>query len=117
MPRRADRPVIEDMLSYAEESVAFLGERDGAALGADRMRLLAVVRAVEIVGEAANTVSEAGRAAIDYDLRPAISMRHRVIHGYDSVSADIVAKTVREEFPNLIAALRLALAGPLPGDV
>lgn len=53
MSRKA-RPILEDMLAYAEEAVAMLEDRDGAALRADRVRLLAVTRAVEIVGEAAN---------------------------------------------------------------
>jgi uncharacterized protein with HEPN domain len=89
MAKRKARPILEDMLAYAEEAYAILDGRDGGALRSDRIRLLAVTRAVEIVGEAAN-------------------------HGYDSVSADIVAKTVRDDFPDFIAALRGILAAPLP---
>lgn len=115
MPRR-DRPILEDLLSYAEEAVAFVEARDGAALEADRMRLLAAVRAAEVVGEAANQLSVEAKASVPYDLSPAIAMRHRLIHGYSTVSAEIVASTVRKEFPALIAAVKAALSGPLPGD-
>jgi uncharacterized protein with HEPN domain len=112
MAKRKARPILEDMLAYAEEANAILGDRDGTALRADRIRLLAVTRAVEIVGEAANQLPS-NIANLSIDLQPAIAMRHRLIHGYDSVSADIVAKTVRDDFPNFITA-RAILANPLP---
>lgn len=90
-----------------------LGERDGGALRADRLRLLAVTRAVEIVGEAANQLADDVVDALGFDLRPAIAMRHRLIHGYDSASADTIARTIQGDFPGLIAAVRKLLASPL----
>jgi hypothetical protein len=53
---------------------------------------------------------------IAVDLQPAIAMRHRLIHGYDSVSADIIAKTVRDDFPDFISSLRRILAAALPDE-
>jgi uncharacterized protein with HEPN domain len=114
MTKRKARPILEDMLAYAEEAHEILDSRDGQALRADRIRLLAVTRAVEIVGEAANQLPADIASRLSIDLQPAIAMRHRLIHGYDSVSADIVAKTVQDDFPNFIAALRSILAAPLP---
>ena len=114
MAKRKARPILEDMLAYAEEARAILGERDGPALRSDRVHLLAVTRAVEIVGEAANQLPSEIAQQLPIDLRPAIAMRHRLIHGYDSASADIIAKTVRHDFPDFIAALRTILATPLP---
>lgn len=49
-------------------------------------------------------------------MTPAIAMRHRLIHGYDTVSADIVAKTVSQDFPNFIAAIRDVLSRSLPDE-
>lgn len=114
MPKRLARPVLEDMLAYAEEAVDILGALDGDALRTDRIRLLAVTRAVEVVGEAATQLSQEVRAALPLDLSPAIAMRHPLIHGYDSVSADIVVRTVRNDFPDFITSLRAVLAAPLP---
>jgi len=114
MAKRKARPILEDMLAYAEEPRAILGDRDGTTLRSDRIRLLAVTRAVEIVGEAANQLPTAIANQLPFDIKPAIAMRHRLIHGYDSVSADIVAKTVANDFPGLITALRRTLAAPLP---
>lgn len=78
--------------------------------------MLAVTRAVEIVGEAANQLPREIAETLSFDLRPAIAMRHRLIHGYDSVSADIVAKTVREDFPSFISSLRDVLKNTLPDE-
>jgi|GEM_PF-2202728 len=114
MAKRNARPILEDMPAYAEEAEAIRADRDGAALRADRMRLLAVCRAVEIVGEAANQLPTDIARLLPLDLQPAIAMRHRLIHGSDSVSANIVAKTVKEDFPAFIASLRAILATPLP---
>lgn len=116
MSKRKARPILEDMLAYAEEARDFLETRDGAALRADRVRLLAVTRAVEIVGEAANQLPPDIVSQLAFDVRPAIAMRHRLIHGYDSISADIVAKTVREDFPSFIASRRDALKTKLPDE-
>lgn len=116
MTKRKARPILEDMLAYAEEAIAMLEGRDGEALRTDRMRLLAVTRAVEIVGEAANQLPQEVSTALPMDLRPAIAMRHRLIHGYDSVSADIIAKTVQENFPEFVAALRSTLERTLPDE-
>lgn len=116
MSKRKARPILEDMLAYAEEAHAILETRDGAALRSDRVRLLAVTRAVEIVGEAANQLPPDIVDKLAFDVRPAIAMRHRLIHGYDSVSADIVAKTVREDFPAFISSLRAALKNQLPDE-
>lgn len=105
------------MLAYAEEAREFVGERDAVALADDRMRAMATVRAVEVVGEAAGRLSDEVRASLPHiDFRPAVAMRHRLIHGYSKVRLEIVVQTVREDFPRLIVALRAALAGKLPDE-
>ena len=81
------------------------------------MRFLAVSRAAEIVGEAGSRVPIEVQAALArIPFRKAIAMRHRLVHGYGAVSANILADTVRNDFPALIAALEAALARPLPDE-
>jgi uncharacterized protein with HEPN domain len=43
-------------------------------------------------------------------------MRHRLIHGYGAIDPKILADTVRNDFPPLIAALATVLAGDLPDN-
>jgi uncharacterized protein with HEPN domain len=115
--KRAARPLLEDMRSYALEAMAFLDQLDDLQLAADRMRLLALTRAAEVVGEAASQVPQQIRAALaNIEFDAAISMRHRLIHGYGSLSVAILAATVRQDFPQLIASIDAALAGTLPDE-
>lgn len=64
------------------------------------------VRCLEVIGEAAGRVSDAGRAA-----RPGvpwsqmIGMRHRLIHDYGRLDLLEVWRTIAEDLPALIAEL------------
>ena len=74
---------------------------------ADQLRIDAVVRNLEIIGEAATKVSSGTRDRSPEIPWPAIvTMRHRLIHGYFDVDPDIVWRTATEEVPALIPPLR-----------
>lgn len=111
---RRTRLWLLDMRDHAQKAIEFLDNRDAAALLTDPLRLFALNRAVEIVGEAANRVDTSVRDAIpSLPWRPAIDMRNKLIHGYDTVDVDIVVDTVRNNFPPLIAEVdRLLNANP-----
>jgi uncharacterized protein with HEPN domain len=67
---------------------------------------LAVVRLLEIIGEAATRTTEAIREehpAIPW--RQISGMRNRLIHGYDSVDLDIVWSVLTGDLPDLVAQL------------
>ncbi len=73
----------------------------------DKMRRSAVERQLEILGEAC-----ARLAKLDLDLpiqpgnlRLAIGLRNRIIHGYDAVDDEIVYQTVKDDLPLLEAEL------------
>lgn len=67
---------------------------------------MAVVKCVEIVGEAANKVSHEGRsAAAALPWRDIIAMRHRLVHVYYDVNLDIVWNTLQKDLPGLISVL------------
>ena len=61
MSKRDDRVSLADMLVHAREAVDLLGEANREDLESDRIMQLALTRLMEIVGEAANRVSEATR--------------------------------------------------------
>lgn len=98
------------MLDAVRDAQGFMAGRSRADLDADKMLVYAVVRAVEIIGEAASKVSSDTQAALPGIPWPAIiGMRHRLIHAYASVNLDIVWKTVTEDLPPLAVALEAAL--------
>ena len=57
-PLERDAARLRDMLTYAREAVQFVEGRTAQELQRDVMLSLAVERAVEIIGEAAKSVSE-----------------------------------------------------------
>ncbi|HWA23365.1 MAG TPA: HepT-like ribonuclease domain-containing protein [Caulobacterales bacterium] len=94
------------MLTFANDAIELLGEADEGALAGDKMRFYAVVRAVELVGEAAAQLSREQQAQFPHiPWGPAIATRHRLIHGYGGVNAASLVLTVRQSLPALIEQL------------
>ena len=70
------------------------------------MLLLAVVKALEIVGEAAARITKERQAKISQIPWPQmISMRNRLIHAYFDIDTDVVWETIVEDLPELIREL------------
>ena len=79
---------------------------DEAAFKASRLHQNAVIRSLEIIGEAAGKVSPATQAARpEIPWREITGMRHRLIHGYAEVRLDLVWMVAQERLGPLIAAL------------
>jgi uncharacterized protein with HEPN domain len=103
---------LEDMVAYALDAIELLGDADAQALGADKMRRYAVIRAAEIVGEAASRVSAERRAVLpEVPWRSAIGMRNILVHGYGGLDLAILVDTVRNHFPSLVETLRRVVGG------
>ena len=105
MPRD-DLVCLRHMLDAAREAVSFAAGRSRADLDTDRMLVLSLVKCLEIIGEAANTVSASYRDEhSEIPWLDIIGMRHRLIHAYYDVNLDIVWRTVIGDLPPLIASL------------
>ena len=97
---------VRHMLDHAREAVAMVRARSRADLDADRQLNLALVRLVEVVGEAAARVPEDFRDRHpELPWREAAGMRNRLIHGYDAVDFDILWSLITQDLPPLIAQL------------
>ena len=71
------------------------------------MLLFAIIRAIEVLGEAASKVTNERKEAARYvPWTAVVGMRNRLIHGYSTVDADVVWKTVTEEIPGLRHSLK-----------
>jgi uncharacterized protein with HEPN domain len=105
MSQRAEQR-IDDMLRAARKAVSFTRGRTREDLDTDEMLALALVRLLEIIGEAARHVPEERREAYDdVPWRQIMATRNRLIHGYFSVDLDIVWSIVQKDLPPLIAQL------------
>ena len=106
MSQHDDRTRMRHMLDYAREAVALGRGKSRADLDSERVLSLALVRLLEIIGEAASRVSKEVQ-----DAQPAIpwsdiiGLRNRLIHGYDSVDMSILWEILTKDLPSLIAEL------------
>ena len=62
MTQHDDSFRFHDMLEHAREALKMIAGKEPSDLARDRMLELALVRLVEIIGEAASRVSEKGQA-------------------------------------------------------
>jgi len=98
-----DRVRLLHMIEAAQTAQQFVAHRSRGDLDSDRMLLFALVRAVEILGEAASKISEVARAeAPDVPWGLIVAMRNRLIHAYFDVNRDILWTTVTVEIPELL---------------
>lgn len=66
----------------------------------------ALVRAAEIVGEAASKVSADARAEMPgVPWASVTAMRNRLVHAYFDINVDILWATVTEDLPDLLVGL------------
>jgi uncharacterized protein with HEPN domain len=97
---------IRHMLDAARDALAFAAGKSREDLHQDRVRVLALVKCIEIIGEAATKVAPMTREAHPgVPWAAIVAMRHRLIHAYYDVDVDRVWDTVTEDLPPLIAAL------------
>jgi uncharacterized protein with HEPN domain len=98
---------IRHMIEAAETCLRFVDGRRRRDLDADLMLRFALVRAIEIIGEAASKVSlETRGVASSVPWTAIIAMRDRLIHAYFDIDHDVLWKTATEEVPALLSALR-----------
>jgi uncharacterized protein with HEPN domain len=101
-----DTALLLDMLLAAHDARNFLQGLDEAAFLASRLHQNAVIRSLEVIGEAAGKVSTAAQAAHpEIPWREMIGMRHRLIHGYAEVRLDLVWAVMQTHLAPLIASL------------
>ena len=107
---RDDIVRLRHMLDAAREAQGFAATRSRSDLDHDRQLLLALVKAVEIIGEAATRVSiETRLEHPEIPWQDIVAMRHRLTHGYYDIDLDIVWSTVTEDLPPLAEELDAVL--------
>jgi len=97
---------LHHILDAAKEAEAFIIDKNRNELNNDRKLELALIKCIEIIGEAATNISKESREELpQIPWTEIISMRNRLIHAYFEINLDILWKTVVEDLPPLILAL------------
>jgi uncharacterized protein with HEPN domain len=93
---------FKHMLDSVQAILSFADGRKRSDLDKDRQFLSAVLREFEVVGEAANKISEKTQKRFpEVRWKSIVGMRNRLIHAYFDVDHDVIWKTIREYLPNL----------------
>jgi uncharacterized protein with HEPN domain len=109
-PRERDLTKCEDMRLHAERARSFLEGRSFTEFQADELRQAAVIRCVEVIGEAARLVSEETRPrapGIPWAL--IIGMRNILAHDYGAVDLEKVYGVVVKDIPLLLNELAVLI--------
>ena len=101
-----DRIRIQHMIDACGSVGRFIEGRQQADLDSDEKLCFALIRAIEIIGEAAGKVSEeTRRLSPEIPWREAVGIRNRLIHAYFDVDTGILWKTATEAVPELLLQL------------
>lgn len=105
--KREYEDYLRDMLENAEKAISFVEGLDYDGFCVDDKAMYAVIRALEIIGEAARQIPENIRAANpDIPWREIMGMRNKLTHEYFGVNTKVVWRTVNEDLRVIIPVLR-----------
>jgi len=101
---------LRHMLDAANKIMKFIKDRSRSDLDNDEMLILAILKLIEIIGEAASSVTfEIKEKHDEIPWRQIISVRNRLIHGYFDINHDILWEIVIKDLPPLIKNLEIIL--------
>jgi len=105
-----DEARLGHMLEAAKKAIGFAAGISRGDLETDEIRVLAITRLLEIVGEAARNVStETKNLAAELPWREIAGTRDRLIHGCFAVDLNIVWQIVTFDLPLLVNRLEVLL--------
>lgn len=115
-PDKRDAGYLWDMLEAARSAREFTIEASFHQYLHDKKLRMAVERAVEIIGEAANRVSKQFRDAHpEIPWQKIVGQRHVIIHEYGDLEDELIWKVATISAPELIDKLE-KLIPPLPPE-
>lgn len=98
MTGRDYRDYLDDMISSIDEAVSFIEDMEYENFYRDRKTVNAVVRSLEVLGEAGKKIPEEVRAkSLDIPWRRICGMRDKLIHDYFGVDFEMIWKVVKVE--------------------
>jgi uncharacterized protein with HEPN domain len=110
MAQDKDRIRLQHMLDHANEAMQMARGRARGDLDSDRQLNLALVRLLEIIGEAASRVSETTQRTHPQIAWVEITgLRNRLVHAYDDVDFNILWDIIQIDLPPLVSVLAKTL--------
>ena len=106
----SDRIRVRHIIDEANEVSKYTDAISFEEFVDDGKTIRAVLRSIEVIGEAASRISTEFREEHpDIPWQKIIGMRNRLIHVYFDVDYNVVWQTIKENLPPLIEKLQLIL--------
>ena len=104
MSSRSPRLYVEDILQASREIVEFTRETQNAdEFAQDRRTFLAVVRSIEVIGEAARQMPRTFKAEhSDIPWKEIIGLRTVIAHEYFGLDNEILWDVIKNRIPSLL---------------
>ncbi|MCC7188568.1 MAG: DUF86 domain-containing protein [Anaerolineales bacterium] len=98
------------MLENAQLAIGFVKGMDYDAFSKDNKTVYAVIRAVEVIGEAATNVPDEIRSKHpSLPWRDIRGMRNKLVHQYFGINMEVVWKTILEDLPMIVGEIEKIL--------
>lgn len=98
---------LQDILSAAENVSEFVEGLDFERFCSDKLHYFAILKNVEIIGEAAYMLSDVFKDSHpEIPWKEIIRMRHVLVHGYAVVLPELLWETVQVDIPTLVSLLK-----------
>ncbi|WP_425154634.1 DUF86 domain-containing protein [Candidatus Palauibacter sp.] len=103
---RDDDAYLLDMLLAARDAEEFASDLTFEKFEHDKLHQHAIIKAIEIIGEAANRVSAETRDLhSEIPWLEIVGMRNRLVHAYFEVDVELLWETVQRDIPDLISLI------------
>ena len=103
---RRDDAYLLDMLVAGRKAVAFAAELTRQEFARSDLHQNAILKVLEVVGEAASRISEDFKTAHpEIPWRQVVGFRNRIVHVYFEIDLGVVWQVVQEDLPVLISQL------------
>ena len=113
MPERDAELLVEDMLDSLRKINLYIAGMDHSAFLQDEKTIDAVVRNLEVIGEAARQIPDAFAASHpDVPWRIITGLRNRIVHDYFGLDLEIIWHILRNDLPPLQATLEKLACDP-----
>ena len=97
---------LDDMIDAVDKAEKFIAGLDYDGFISDDKSVFAVIRALEIIGEASKRIpNQVKKEHPNIAWREIAGMRDKLTHDYFGVDAKVVWRTVKDDLPGLRSAL------------
>jgi uncharacterized protein with HEPN domain len=98
---------LKDILAYMDRAILYLDEYELNDFISDNKTCDAVLRCIEVIGEATKKIPDELRANYpDIPWRDMAGMRDKVIHSYFTIDYMMVWLTITEDIPRMVPQIK-----------